>query len=81
MTTILTEEDFIRAMDSNPAFLEAARSRLLTREILELPATVQRLSDTLERFIESTNRRMDAWSPIRPRLSDGRASWSPTRPR
>ena len=59
MTTIRTEEDFIRVMDSNPAFLEAVRSRLLTREILELPATVQRLSETLERFIENTNRRLD----------------------
>lgn len=60
MTTIRTEEDFIRVMDSNPAFLEAVRSRLLTREILELPATVQRLTDTVERFIESTNRRLDS---------------------
>ena len=60
MTTIRTTEDFIRVMDSNPEFLEAVRSRLLTREILELPATVQRLTQTLERFIESTNRRLDA---------------------
>ena len=60
MTTIRTTEDFIRVMDSNPEFLEAVRSRLLTREILELPATVQRLAETLELFIETTNRRLSA---------------------
>ena len=53
MTTINTVEDFIRVMDSNPEFLEAVRSRLLTRELLELP-------QRLDRYIEKTDQRLEA---------------------
>ena len=38
MVVVNTTEDFIRAMDENPAWLEAVRSRVLTRELIELPA-------------------------------------------
>ena len=53
MTTINTIEDLLRLLDENPEWLEALRSRLLTREVLEMP-------QTLARFIESTNQRLDA---------------------
>ena len=60
MTTINTVEDFIRVMDSNPEFLEAVRSRLLTRELLELPQRFDRLEDTLQRYIEKTDQRIES---------------------
>ena len=53
MTTINTMEDLLRLLDENPEWLEALRSRLLTREVLEMP-------QTLARFIEATNQRLDA---------------------
>ena len=53
MTTINTIEDLVRLLDENPEWLEALRSRLLTRELLELP---QRLAE----FMEIANRRFDA---------------------
>ncbi len=74
MASIDTIEDFIRIMDENPQWLEAVRARLLTRELLALPqrfdaleGVVQQLAaaqanteNTLQRFMESTNARLDA---------------------
>ncbi len=51
-TTIDTIEDLIRILDERPEWLEAMRSRLLTRELIEMP---QRLAE----FIEATNRRFE----------------------
>jgi hypothetical protein len=42
----------IRLLDENPEWAEALRARLLTRELLELPAV-------LARFIQETNERFD----------------------
>ena len=36
-TTIATIEDLMRVLDENPEWLEALRTRLLTRELIELP--------------------------------------------
>ena len=36
-TTITTIEDLMRVLDENPEWLEALRTRLLTRELIELP--------------------------------------------
>lgn len=44
MVIIRTTEDFIKAMDENPEWLEAVRSRLLTRELLNLPRRFEELS-------------------------------------
>ena len=52
MTTINTIEDLIRVLDENPEWLEALRKRLLTRDLLELPAK-------FDRFVEETNARFD----------------------
>ena len=38
MTTINTIEDLIRLLDENPQWAEALRVRLMTRELIELPA-------------------------------------------
>lgn len=52
-------ERFMAELDSNPALLEAVRARLLTRELLDLPERFDSLESTLQRFIESTERRFD----------------------
>ena len=54
------ELEFMAALDSNPEFREAVRSRLLTRELLELPQTVRELAETVRLQSETTNRRLDA---------------------
>ena len=53
MTTINTIEDLIKLLDENPAWLEAGRARILTRELLELP-------QMFAEFVEATNRRSEA---------------------
>ena len=52
MATINTIEDLIRILDENPEWTEALRSRLLTRELLELPAR-------FAEYAESNNERLD----------------------
>ena len=53
MVVINTTEDFIRAMDENPAWLEAVRSRVLTRELIELPARFAEHVEASEREFRS----------------------------
>ena len=53
MTTIDTVEDIIAALDADPALLSALRARLLSEDVLQLPATVNR-------FVEATDRRIAA---------------------
>lgn len=50
---INTIEDLMKVLDSHPEWLEAMRSRLLTRELLTLP-------QTFAEFVETTNRRFEA---------------------
>ena len=47
MTTINNIEDLVRVLDEHPEWLEAVRTRLLTRELLELPQTVADLAATV----------------------------------
>ena len=47
MTTINSIEDLMRVLDDNPAWLEAMRVRLLTRELLELPEKFAQLTNTV----------------------------------
>ena len=69
MTTINTIEDLIRVLDERPEWNEALRSRMLSRELLNLPQafaefaerTERRLAvleTTLAEFIASTNQRL-----------------------
>ena len=47
MTTINNIEDLVRVLDEHPEWLEVVRTRLLTRELLELPQTVADLAATV----------------------------------
>ena len=47
MTTISTIQDLMRILDENPEWLEEMRSRLLTRELLEMPDKLTELSNRL----------------------------------
>ena len=58
-TTINTIEDLVRIMDNHPEWVEAMRVRLLSREVLELPQTMARLTETVDSFAASTNKRLD----------------------
>ena len=70
MTTINTIEDLIRVLDENPQWAEALRVRLLTRELIELPARFanfaaettarfDRLESQFSSFAAETNERFD----------------------
>ena len=59
MTAINTIEDLVQVLDEHPAWLEALRARLLTRDLVELPETLARLAARLDRFAETTNERFD----------------------
>ncbi len=48
--------ELLRALDANPALQEAARARILTRELMELPQAFARMSMTLERLVLSHER-------------------------
>ena len=68
MTTINTIEDLIRVLDENPEWVEALRSRLLSRELLELPGkfaqfveTTNKRFDAIERRMDNSDRRFDAF--------------------
>ena len=52
MATINTIEDLIQLLDDNPHWVEALRTRLLTRELIELP-------EKFAAFVEATNQRFD----------------------
>ena len=54
MTTASIVEEIIKAVDENPPALEALRSRLLTRELLETPARLAQLAESHARFVETT---------------------------
>ena len=74
MATINTIQDLLRLLDENPEWVDALRARLLTQELLELPERFSQFAEevntfvsemtefkaTVERFIESTNKRFDA---------------------
>ena len=59
MTAINTIEDLVQVLDQHPAWLEALRARLLTRDLVELPETLARLAARLDKFAETTNERFD----------------------
>ena len=67
MTTINTIEDLLKLLDEKPEWLEELRSRILTRDLLELPDRVDRLSESIDRlsqvvenFVAATNERFNA---------------------
>lgn len=48
MTTINNIEDLVRVLDEHPEWLEAVRTRLLTRELLDLPQVVADLAQRMD---------------------------------
>ena len=58
MTTINNIEDFIRVLDEHPQWLEAARSRLLSRALLDLPEEFARFQAEVRRSAEAVNQRL-----------------------
>ncbi len=58
MATIHTIEDFIRVLDENPAWRDAVRSRLLTKELLALPDKFARFVERTEAFMARTEKFM-----------------------
>ena len=52
MTTFTTVEELMQVLDANPHLLESLRSRLLTRELLETPETLARLTDRVDHLAE-----------------------------
>ncbi|MDE2788696.1 MAG: hypothetical protein OXL37_18850 [Chloroflexota bacterium] len=80
MDTINNIEDLVRILDENPEWLEAVRTRLLTRELLELPQVVagltQRVEDLAQRMdqlaqrVEDLAQRMDQLVQRQDRMQD-----------
>ena len=68
MATINTIQDLLRLLDENPEWVDALRARLLTQELLELPERLSQFEATVERFIESTNKRFDTLEAGQARL-------------
>ena len=50
-------EDFIRVMDENPSWLEAARSRVLTRELMEFPEKFAEYAEASDREFQAIRER------------------------
>ena len=67
MSTINTMEELIQVLDEHPEWVEALRSRLLTRELLDLPhnfamfvVEMREFKTQMDRFVAATNKRFDA---------------------
>ena len=58
MTTINTIEDLVRLLDEKPEWAEALRTRILTRELIELPAKVERFRAEMYEAMAQTNQRV-----------------------
>ncbi len=52
MDDIRAVERLMQTLDENPHLMEAVRSRILTRELLELPQTVVRLTERVDQIAE-----------------------------
>lgn len=59
MTTINSQEDFLRALDENPQWLEAVRARILDDELKKMPARFNAFVDRVEVFMERTESFME----------------------
>lgn len=52
MTTINSQEDFLRALAENPQWREAVRAQLLGEDLLQLPARFDAFVERMDAFIE-----------------------------
>ena len=60
MATINTIEDLIRILDENPEWVESLRNRLLTRELLDLPARFAEYAEANDKRMAAIDLRFDA---------------------
>lgn len=60
MAEINTFQDLLDLLDRNPEYLEALRVRLLTPELVALPAKFAELVTKFDEFVAATNRRFEA---------------------
>lgn len=67
MTIFSTVDELVRILDADPQMAEALRARVLTRELLDLPETVARLTARVDEFsaaaaarFEQSDKRIDA---------------------
>lgn len=60
MATFNTVDELVQILDSDPQMLEALRSRLLTKELLELPQRFAEYTEASERRFEAIDRRFEA---------------------
>ena len=58
-TTINTIEDLVRVLDERPEWLEALRTRLLTRELIELPRRFEEFAASVDQRFVSVDQRFD----------------------
>ena len=59
MHSIQTIEDLMGVLDDNPRWLEALRTRVMTREVLELPRIVSDLAMNTDRRFDRVDQRFD----------------------
>ena len=59
MATFNTVDELIQILDSDPQMLEALRSRLLTKELLELPQRFAEYTEASDRRFEALERGLD----------------------
>ena len=59
MAEINTFQDLLDLLDRNPEYLEALRVRLLTPELIALPAKFSELVAKFDEFVAATNRRFE----------------------
>ena len=71
MTTINTQEDFLRALRENPEWREAVRALILGEEHLHLPQSLQELAETVNRFVASQERFDEEQRQVNQQLREG----------
>ena len=71
MTTINTQEDFLRALRENPEWREAVRALILGEEHLHLPQSLQELAETVNRFVASQERFNEEQRQVNQQLHEG----------
>ena len=60
MAQINSFQDLLDLLDSNPEYLQELRTRLLTEELVALPAKFAELVAKFDEFVAATNRRFEA---------------------
>lgn len=68
MTTINSQDDFLRALDENPQWLEAVRSRILDDELRQLPTRFNAFVERVEAFMDRTEAFMNRTEEFMVRL-------------